>query len=733
MKATFYRIKMWFFQLFTKIKDLDYRHYIASVLLILLLGLIAIIRPEIYVRLWTSITTLIKTIGNIFVPIENAEPIALPKLEDYKGIIAQDFNQLIYDFKIVSLALFNRDNAAFYGIDLLNILNKILRVIIWIPLIFVLIMVINSFVLKEKPADEDKESQALVKFKKIENKLLPIRDWFKEFQLFLADTPFYTVAFLLIIAMTYRVLPLLIDFISVYFNLVKFFNISVLFNFITLVVYDVFIITAYYNKFFLAILIIVIILLLRAHFGRKQLERMQAANEEVAESLAVATLITGPPGSGKTFMATSLTLDVEMQFRNDAFAILQKYYQMFPNFNFASFEAWIIKAIEDRTVVNRSQIKLAIEGIWEKFLLKHDKTILFNYDFKKYSLLFFDGVKYISLKEALIQYGQSYFIYFTDKALCFSNLAVKHKYDRGGYFPLYDYDYINKNKRGWATNAKYSSIINFDSRRILNHVDPYDSKKWYIMDGQVELITELDKERGNQMDHVGLDKRSTTANQKNDGYNRSLKLTRHEFTIDNKPFTKIIFDTQREQSVNADLRETCEDRITIQTSKKDVEISLPFAWLDYLIFNPLVNKFIKYHYEFRSKRKDETLYNYLISKLINPLYKHLTKLSNVYGYKAVDYIRESGVTAEHRGESKNMIYYFINQKMLADRYATDAYSAFFDNERAAAKEGFIDAETYSSSRATVEELKSQNSYMIDEIEEATTANAEMAKSDENKL
>lgn len=725
MKAFLIKIKA----LPGKMKSIDYRHYISIGLLIVLSGLIAIIRPEIYVRLWNSISTFLKTLGNIFIPLSRTSPIVPATLGDYKFAVVSDFKALLYDFKIVSLALFNPDVAGFYGIDLLSFLNNILRVVIWIPMILVFFMLINAITLRDKPAEEDEESNALIKFKKMEKRFFPIKKWFKDFNEFLNKKKnlIYKTLFLIIIGIGYRVVPIFLDLISLYFNLVKFFDFKIFFDYLSVFIFDFFIVVGYYNKYLLSFLLIVIVLVLRGHFGRKKLMRMQTANEEVAESLAVATLITGPPGSGKTLMATSLALDIELQFRDDAFKIIKKYAQMFPMFPFYSAEEWLLIMIKDRRIVNRSQIKIEVEKRWEEFNLNKDKSLLFNYDTDQYSLLYFDGIKYISIHEALIQYLQAFFLYGSDKALSFTNVALKHQYIREGHFPLYDYDYINKNKRTWSLISKNSSIMNFDSRRILNHVNPYDSSGWYMMDGQVELVTEIDKERGNQLDHKKIDRKETDANQTNDGYNRSIKVTRHEFTIDNQPFSKLLFDTQREQSVNADLRETNEDKITIQTTQKEVDVCLPFFWFDYLLLNPLVDVFNKYYYDFRSKRKDKTLYVYLMNKLINPLFKYLNKIYNVYGYKSVEYVRDKGSSGEHEGLVNIEYYYFILQKMYSDRYATDCYSAYFDNQRASSKKGFLDSPVYSSSRASVAELSLQESYWISEFEEANSVNQDSVK------
>lgn len=50
---------------------------------------------------------------------------------------------------------------------------------------------------------------------------------------------------------------------------------------------------------------------------------MQKVNEKAAENLAIATLVTGPVGSGKTMMMTSMAIDIEMQFRFQAFEIIK--------------------------------------------------------------------------------------------------------------------------------------------------------------------------------------------------------------------------------------------------------------------------------------------------------------------------------------------------------------------------------------------------------------------------
>lgn len=705
-----------------KIKKIDYRHYIAIGIFLLLIGYSLLFRISIYPRIWRSVTYFGESIANLFRFGDNIRHLEPPNL-DLKGYnLPFSFKSLLYDFKMISISLFNKDFALNYSISVIDLVIRILKFIIYIPLIVLIIYFLTKIILKEGKEEDDQESKALVKYKNFELKVIaPIKQWFKDFKNFLNHFYYYKVIYIVFFLILFRIIPLTIDLFSTYLFILKTFNFEIIFKLLTSITIDILVILLTYNKLLLLIIGIWIAAKIRHHYGRKKLEKMQKVNEKAAADLAVATLVTGPIGSGKTMMMTSMAIDIEMQFRFQAFEIIKKYHHMFPKFPFDKFENSLITGFESGKIVNRAQIKTFINDMFAQFIANPGSDSLWGYDYSQYPLIYHNGIRYIELPEALEAYGQAFYLYWAEKPLSFSNYSIRHQYERSGYFPAYDYDYINSPK-DLVYEGQFSSIANFDSRRILTHVNPYDTTKWYQMDGQVESYTEIDKERGNRDDHIGLDRRSTDANQRNDGFNKSIKVTRHEFTIDGRPFTKILFDSQREYSVNADLRESCEDRIRIK-QRTDVKTTLPFLWVDYLICEPLVSKFEDYYYTFRSKRKDKTLYNYLLSKLVMPFYRHFTRLVNLYGYQQVHYRQEVGATAEESGKKSDKLYYFILQKMYADRYSTDCYSAFFDSERIKATSGFLNAPQYETTKASVDELSEQDSYWIDELKQFTSVNA----------
>ena len=61
-------------------------------------------------------------------------------------------------------------------------------------------------------------------------------------------------------------------------------------------------------------------------------------------------------------------------------------------------------------------------------------------------------------------------------------------------------------------------------------------------------ITEIGKERGNNLELKEIKKGTDEANQKNDLFNSWLKMCRHSATVDNFPFIKVFTDEQRPES-----------------------------------------------------------------------------------------------------------------------------------------------------------------------------------------
>ena len=64
------------------------------------------------------------------------------------------------------------------------------------------------------------------------------------------------------------------------------------------------------------------------------------------------------------------------------------------------------------------------------------------------------------------------------------------------------------------------------------------------------------------------------------------------------------------------------------------------------------------------------------------------------------------------GKIEKKKYFLMNQKIYANRFSTDCFSDYFNDMARKSKMGLHDYVTYQTEKATVEELKMQNSYFI---------------------
>ena len=67
------------------------------------------------------------------------------------------------------------------------------------------------------------------------------------------------------------------------------------------------------------------------------------------------------------------------------------------------------------------------------------------------------------------------------------------------------------------------------------------------------------------------------------------------------------------------------------------------------------------------------------------------------------------------GKTENKKYYLMNAKIYANRFSTDCFSDYFNDMAKKSKLGLMDYLEYMTEKATVNELKMQNSYFINSL------------------
>ena len=67
------------------------------------------------------------------------------------------------------------------------------------------------------------------------------------------------------------------------------------------------------------------------------------------------------------------------------------------------------------------------------------------------------------------------------------------------------------------------------------------------------------------------------------------------------------------------------------------------------------------------------------------------------------------------GKTESRKYYLMNAKIYAQRFSTDCFSDYFNDMAKRSKTGLMDYMEYVTEKASVEELKMQNSYFINSL------------------
>ena len=486
------------------------------------------------------------------------------------------------------------------------------------------------------------------------------------------------------------------DISNLYVQIVKFFfDLQVLFRHTPIWVY---LIVAYF-----------VFCAFRKRIARRRLQHFEARNCGFIKELPIVSMSCGSMGKKKTTLITDMALSQEVMFRQKAFEIIQKCDMKFPYFPWICFETELRKCMEYGTVYNLATIKKWVKLKEERFNKhKNADRQLYGYDYEKYGFRFNDALRITDLFDVLTTYAQSYFIYVIESSLIVSNYSIRTDSvlaDEGN-FPLWINNFFPETAE---QDSRFSHILDFDVLRLGKKVIENNPNNGSFEFGVV-LITEVGKERGNNLELKEVKKGTDETNQKNDLFNAWLKMCRHSATVDNFPFIKVFTDEQRPESWGADARDLC-DVIHI-VSSGETKLAMPFYTIEDMLSEWAFNGFIGLYYDFRFRRGDNTLLVHILKALTSFIWRRNMRIYNKYGYSILRIEKERG-TMDGKIEKKR--YFFMSRKIYSRRFSTDCFSDYFNELAKNTKVGLADYHEYATEKATVEELKLQNSYFINSL------------------
>ena len=534
----------------------------------------------------------------------------------------------------------------------------------------------------------------------------PIKRGIKSYLAFLRRHLWIVVCWALLWGFHLNLASIVMAFFAYYFYFVLSFDVANLYVQVCKLLIDLQVIFRHFPWWSVATVAWLIFNRWRKKIALNRLRHFEARNCGFINELPIVSMSCGSMGKKKTTLITDMVLSQEVMFRQKALSILQNNDMKLPHFPWIMFEDELRACMEHGTVYNLASVKTWVAQKRSRYLRhRNAKWQLYGYDIRRYGATFNDALRVQFLFDVLEKYAMAYFIYVLESSLIVANYSIRTDNvcaDRGN-FPMWLMDFFPKNRR---TESRHAHILDFDVLRLGKKVIENNPKAGSFEFGVV-AITEIGKERGNNLELKEVKKGTDETNQKNDLFNSWLKMCRHSATVDNFPFIKVFTDEQRPESWGADARDLC-DVIHI-VSSGDQRLALPFYTIEEMVSEWAFNKFMRLYMNFRFRRGDNTLLVHILKSITAWLWRRDLRMHNKYGYCILKIEKERGTMD---GKAENKKYFLMNQKIYARRFATDCFSDYFNDMASKSGMGLADYREYVTERASVDELKAQNSYFI---------------------
>ena len=593
--------------------------------------------------------------------------------------------------------------------NVLYIFSKVIVIII--PFVLLMWLLIRCM-LKTQNNDYDKDSKPLVAFKRITaHTYTPVKTWLIGFVGFIREHKSYYITWLCLWALYFNAFAILIEFIAYYLYFVVSFDFLNLYRQVYKLFIDLSVAVTFIPLWAWAVVGLVALDKFRKNIAYGVLNHFERRNRGFINARPIVSMICGTMGKKKTTVLTDMALSQEAMFRDKAFEKILENDLKFPNFPWINLENELKRAMEYHEVYNLATVRKFVVKKRLRWQKTQTRERLFNYDYERYGLEYDDKLKVVNVWEVIEIYAQLYFIYVIQSSLLISNYSVRVDgiLSDSGNFPLWNADFFKSDSRLIDSYSRHAHILDFDSLRLGKKVIE-DNPNANNFEFGIVLVTEIGKERGNNLELSDKKKKDETTNQKNDMFDSWIRMVRHSATVDNYPFVKVVTDEQRPENWGANGRELCEI-IRIKESG-ETRLAMPFFSLAELLYGWLYNKFSGLYYEYRYNRGDNTLLMYLLKGLTAKMRDYYTGIYNRFGYCVATVDVESG-TLDGKTEANK--YYLMSKKIYSKRFSTDCFSDFFTVKALRSPVGINDLNEYATEKATFGELAMQNSYFVNDL------------------
>ena len=581
-------------------------------------------------------------------------------------------------------------------------------IVIGLPVVLLIWFLIKKLYFKEN--NKYNEDTLPLKMWKHIDKLAfePTRNFIYGYIRYLKDNGPFMALFIIVWLINLNVVTIILEFLAFYFYFVVTFQIKdVYVQFVKLAMDCQYVVKQV--PILAPTIGLIVFYKIRRSRALDKLDHMEQKNRGFINSLPIVSMTCGSMGKKKTTIITDMALSQEVMFRGKALELLKKIDMKFPHFPWILFEKDIQACMQYRQIYNLATAKHWVRKKRERFEKKpEDERHIYNYDIERYGYEYDDALKVISIWDAMESYAQLYFIYIIQSSLIVSNYSIRedNQIVDVGNFPQWNSNFFpSYTKR----NSRYAHILDFDTLRLGKQVIENNINSGSFEFGVVN-ISEVGKERGNTLELKEVKKGEFVTNQKNDLFNSWLKMCRHSATVENYPFIKVFTDEQRPESWGADARDLCDVLNIIETSEQRLAGS--WFWIEDMLFELISRSFYKFYDEMRFLRGDNTLLVHIFKGIAAFAFKLQLRIYNKYGYSVAFIEKERGTMNGDREEKQ---YYVLNKKIYSDRFSTDCFSDFFNDRARQTTIGLDDYEEYMTTKASVEELKKQNSYFINSL------------------